>query len=66
VTEEEARNKWCPFARVHTPDRTGSTAANRDFDGLRRGSQCIASDCMMWRKDSQSTGYCGLAGRPLV
>jgi len=74
MTEEEARTKWCPMARVPVADS---------------GFKCIASDCMMWRdvleqynvtkeslqKDLKSwnstdiiieretgNGYCGLAG----
>jgi len=64
MTEEEAKTKWCPQARVAAVEGDGP---NRRYDGAPiRGSLCLASGCMMWRKDSQSTGYCGLAGRPLV
>jgi hypothetical protein len=57
MTEDEAREKWCPMTRYHN-------------NGEACGG-CIASDCMMWvataaRKytddgDEIPTGYCGLS-----
>jgi len=48
VTEEEAKQRWCPFARID------STAANRpnpgdNFDPSAGWPPCIASACMAWR-----------------
>lgn len=66
MTEEEAMDRWCPMARV-LPASTNNGGANRleDADQVELvGSKCIASRCMMWRWNSQTTGYCGLAGRP--
>ena len=40
-TEEQAREKWCPFAKFNT-----GIAPERIHDG---GFRCIASDCMAWR-----------------
>jgi hypothetical protein len=57
MTEEQAKGKWCPFARV-------------DIDS---GNRCIASACMAWRwagtasqypRKAGVPGFCGLAGRP--
>jgi hypothetical protein len=59
ITEEEARKKWCPFARVLVDRQSNDeniTSANRlenlgvggcdlDWDAPR----CIASECMAWR-----------------
>jgi hypothetical protein len=52
VTVDEAKTKWCPAE-----------------DG---GGRCSATECMAWRwskvpEDNRkpSTGYCGLAGRPI-
>lgn len=51
MTEQEAKTKWCPFARVGS-ETTGLGSINRDmrkgpaFDG----AQCIGSGCMAWRK----------------
>ena len=40
-TEEQAREKWCPFAKFNT-----NIAPERIVDG---GFRCIASECMAWR-----------------
>lgn len=69
MTEDEAREKWCPMARVDPPRMNLKTIRIS-------GARCIASACMMWRRDvgdDQSYpkdakplryGYCGLAGKP--
>lgn len=65
MTEDEAKTKWCPFARV--------VDSARGTDG--EGARCIGSACMAWRwltspevvaayPGSVADGYCGLAGRP--
>jgi hypothetical protein len=60
VTEDEAKTKWCPFARISSPiyDKTrtwgghhpkiGAETANR---GAREEQWplCIGSACMAWR-----------------
>jgi hypothetical protein len=53
MTEDEARTKWCPFARcLTTIDNDGNpialTAINRAAGDVA-GSLCIASACMAWR-----------------
>ena len=48
ITEEEARKKWCPFARL-------STGANRSLHNMHKladGTRCVASECMAWRRGS--------------
>jgi hypothetical protein len=54
LTEQEARERWCPFARqVHALDPTGVGSVNRAPGG--EGGEpaefclCIAGDCMAWR-----------------
>lgn len=39
MTEDEAKSRWCPFARVV------DTARGADGEGAR----CIGSACMAWR-----------------
>lgn len=75
MTEDEAKTKWCPFARVPMSylDNSPAPAVNRAYSGnsAYEGSLCIASACMAWRwagtasqypKSSDVPGYCGLAG----
>jgi hypothetical protein len=45
MTEDEAKTKWCPFARID-PQQPGSWG-NRPASHM--GVHCIASACMAWR-----------------
>ena len=50
MTEDEAKTKWCPFARVD------NTAANRvSAQSFAPGGDalCIGSACMAWRSRPQ-------------
>lgn len=47
MTEDEAKTKWCPFAR-RLFDWNEETSYNRRKDDTP-GSLCIASACMAWR-----------------
>jgi hypothetical protein len=59
VTEDEAKTKWCPFARTVETDGRGSTngrnrvastgVAEKVLAAELLGAQCIASACMAWR-----------------
>jgi hypothetical protein len=65
MTEEEAKQRWCPFARLlaHTYSQDGQGRSyeggysyNRSPDSdddrgphMPGGSLCIASACMAWR-----------------
>ena len=69
MTEDEARKRWCPFARSRAVDYTAPdgdrTSVSRvigNVSGPTTG--CIADECMAWRTDDASGGYCGLAGKP--
>ena len=68
MTEDEAKTKWCPFARtVVTSDRSRHTATGNRAAVELAGkvslyaapnyASCIASDCAVWHVD-----HCGLAG----
>lgn len=73
LTEKEAGERWCPFARYV---EKGWGAYNRiegddrDSDGA---SPCIGSNCMAWRWGKrrvkqdhtlEEVGFCGMAGKP--
>lgn len=79
MTEDEAKTKWCPFARVmlfEPEPGAGNHAVNR----TTMDCHCIGSACMAWRAEAgivvpadsvtpemlarKAGGYCGLAGRP--
>jgi hypothetical protein len=56
VTEEEARERWCPFARSYDLLNCDGDAEYRPVTiNRRRGGaldidcRCIASECMAWR-----------------
>ena len=51
MTEEEAKTKWCPFARYIGDTRDRTSAHNRvgSGDGFNSECNCIASQCMAWR-----------------
>ena len=65
MTEDEAKQRWCPMARVNRKIAMGNRVQFDDGTwDTAVGSRCIASGCMMWRTTSSQHGYCGLAGRP--
>lgn len=72
LTEDEAKKRWCPEARVGSPHATARNRMDGDSHALLTGSRCMASQCMAWRWDyngptfdgSPVNGYCGKAGRP--
>ena len=77
MTEEEAKTKWCPHARI--PSGEPAVAVNRPEPYDNDVPHCLGSFCMAWRwlhkagtdENDQPNyyagpwqGYCGLAGRP--
>lgn len=64
MTEEEAKTKWCPFARViagtiETP--LTQAAFNRVSVGSAQhmtlhASKCLGADCMAWRWGTSELG----------
>jgi len=53
MTEEEAKGKWCPFARVSEVGEAGGAythSPNRNLSpDLSGAAVCITSQCMSWR-----------------
>ena len=53
MTEDEAKTKWCPYARLVSGGGAGfNRAAPPDIDAAPMISVavcCIASECMAWR-----------------
>lgn len=79
MTESEAKQRWCPMARVvmtpQDPTWQNQALTNRGTFDTGNGIMCIASDCMIWREADRiedprkfgnfiPTGYCGLANKP--
>ena len=74
MTEDEAKQKWCPFARVMSAHDEGNWNRGKPDEVYHRDPKCIASSCMAWRWDIdpvdaaigevKAMGYCGLAGKP--
>jgi hypothetical protein len=74
ISETEARDRWCPWARVAAPDE-GPTF-NRLDAGREQGqpvaavlaprvARCLTRQCMAWRNaGTAGHGYCGAAGAP--
>ena len=74
MTEDEAKTKWCPFAksRTITYARVGGSKACTTYMLNEEDvptTTCIASACMAWRRSDgdpgcleRNEGYCGLAG----
>lgn len=60
MTEEEAKTKWCPFARVGVRwmDSQAESLADLTAVPVNRGSsaedlaRCIGSACMAWRQNA--------------
>lgn len=67
MTEEEARQKWCPMVRVRDYGED-EPATNRDNSGRHKQKihTCLASDCMMWvwtAYQLKDEVYVGVKGR---
>ncbi len=58
MTEEQAKTKWCPFARIFPAGDFWQSSNGRDMTVLQASlaegdlgnlSRCIGSACMAWR-----------------
>ena len=67
MTEEEAKDKWCPQSQLDTQ----ITVSGNRLQQVNMGN-CIGSACMAWRwrlppfanEPKGGDGFCGLAGKP--
>ena len=70
LSEEAAKLKWCPMARIERHGAGVNVGVFRDKNGheIEDAASCIASDCAMWRIGDHPLryGYCGLAGIPVA
>lgn len=56
MTEAEAKTKWCPNVRIAVHAGHGGAACNRHPEGsVKEDTLCIASACMFWRWDVDSS-----------
>lgn len=47
MTEQEARDKWCPMSRSFGPH---GSSGNRNLDGsVQKADHCLGTGCPMWR-----------------
>ncbi len=51
LTEEQAKEKWCPFARVVIGDEVARASGNRFTSGHyhNEAARCLGSGCMLWK-----------------
>jgi len=63
MTEEAAKQTWCPFTRIGLEGRGvgGATPSynrlwNRDEEKMKtsKGARCITTDCACWRWESNN------------
>ena len=63
MTEDEAKTKWCPFARVVSDTAAADSPANRypgDEDAnAGTTNACIGSACMAWRRNTRTYARIG-------
>lgn len=71
MTEEKAKQKWCPMTRY--ADHDGGDSYNAWWNPTENKDgrcKCIASACMMWQEKKlefypeggpKTEGFCGLA-----
>ncbi len=68
MTEDEAKQRWCPLVRFKSGNTGSETAFNRQrgYDETAADLNCIGSRCMAWHWRSASLdedlGYCGAFG----
>ena len=71
LTEDEAKQKWCP--KVRQAYRATQEGIDYGLAAVNRGNYleddeclCIASQCMAWRTKHANgkRGYCGAFGKP--
>lgn len=60
ITEEQAKTKWCPFARVYHGTLDSPAYNRRHDDELPSRASCLGSDCMAWRWDHPSQQPSGI------
>jgi hypothetical protein len=61
MTEEEAKTKWCPFARVAVYCGSPSIGScNRYRNGPINDPKCFGSDCAVWIYEQKDYGHCGM------
>lgn len=69
LTEEVAKTKWCPLARMLSEvvfdEKLSTAACNRNKESF---PFCLGAACMAWRSVErpmgEPSGYCGAFGKP--
>ena len=71
MTEEEAKQKWCPFANVYVAYQGTGASGNRGLSDTSTAQDwkgkalCIGSACMAWRWSDRVKSYNPEYQRPL-
>ncbi|MGI9502699.1 MAG: hypothetical protein ACR2RE_06560 [Geminicoccaceae bacterium] len=66
LTEQAAKEKWCPFARVGKDGSGNRYSFDTDLAAGSAFARCIASDCMAWRWGNEAQGVPAYEAKPVA
>jgi hypothetical protein len=65
ISKEDAKRKWCPFARSLNSLLDTAGSANRQLSngGPDSDCLCLTDGCMCWVDVGGDAGHCGLVNK---